>query len=756
MNISLNGEWDLFRLVRKRGRNLPYGIYPDTSKADFHIKATVPGEVQSDIFAAGIEGDPYYSDNYYNYIKYEKDCFLYERVFTVGEIPDEDIILRFDGIETIADIFINGDFAGHCENGLVEHEFDITDFIKTGENTVSVHLFSVVNYARSISYPVGVRSGGDRDYLPYIRKAPHSFGWDIFPRLVTTGLWKDVTVYSRPANRITETYFKVSSVNGTHANLRWSVRFVTDFDDFDGLELKLRGVCGDSEFSADTVLVSQNAQGCIGIDGAKLWWPAGYGEADLYDVTVEILRFGEKVAEKHEKIGLRHIRLERDFTPDSQKFAFIINNVPVFCKGSNHVPADALHSKSKKRAAEIIGLVRDAGCNIIRSWGGGIYEDDILYDLCDRYGILVWQDFCFGNAVYPQDGCLDDNITDEITKVVKRLRSHACLALWSSDNEIDQSLVWCEFPEDYIRRNNITEYLIPNLIKQHDPYAYYIKSSPSVPEGFNTENVPEQHTWGARAWYKDRYYAQCTASFIGEAGYHGCPSPESLEKFIPAECLGDMFSRPWRAHSTEDLRYSPGRGRNDMMRKQVKILCGEIPENLGEFAKVSQFSQAEAFKFFIENSRIQKPDRSGIIWWNIADGWPQISDAVTDYYGAKKTAYYWIRQSQQPVLVHIGELSGWSHKIHISNDTLNEYVVSYKITDAGTGEILAQGNSEVGKNGNVCAGEIRLLASDKKLLLIEYSYGGKTCRNHYLTGMPGYDKDDIIRWSEMLTRIYSE
>jgi len=751
MNISLNGIWKLHCIEEKGGVNPQYGIFPDLCDCLHTLDAQVPGNVQLDLNRAGIMPDPFYADNYYSYIKYEHCSWVYIGSFSYdGNTDGDELILRFDGIDTVADIFLNGEFIGHSEDMFVEHEFDITSAVRVGENTVCVRIYSAMNYVREKVYPVGMIGTGNRNQISYIRKAPHCFGWDIAPRMVTAGLWRDVSVYSRKKTRLTQTYFAVSSVTDTNACLRWAFRFTSDADQIEGFEIKVDAVCGEHSFSFTTVPNFISVNGAYNVRDPKLWWPKGYGDANVYTVTTKLIYRGEVVDEKTETIGLRHIRLERDFTPGQQKFCFWVNNTRIFCRGTNWVPLDAFHSRAKDRIPATVELIAGCGCNIIRCWGGGIYEDSLLYELCDREGIMIWQDFAMGNTTYPQDGAIDDLLSDEIEKLLCRIRNHPCVCLYSSDNEIDQKNMAYDYPEYRCRYNRVAFELLPRLLQAHDPYRYYVRSSPEVPDGFNLNNVPEQHTWGARSWYKDPYYRDCTASFIGEAGYHGCPAPESIAKFIPADQLWPMWNRSWDAHSTIDLRYNKSSGRNQLMKSQVELMFGQAPDDLDEFAVLSQISQAEALKFFIERARGIKWQRTGIIWWNMIDCWPQISDAVVDYYYVKKLAYKYITNSQQPVLAFVGESSGGRHPVYVTNDTLTDAKVQFKITDADTGDVFAGGSCTVPAGELVQVGSMTILISDKRCLIIDYTVNGKAFRNHYLTGLPTYDVDTMLRWVEKI------
>ena len=747
MILSLNGTWKLCCVAEKNGKNPPYGEMPDVSRAGSVVDALVPGNCQLDLCRAGLLPDPFFGDNYYQYIALEHCGWVYERAFQYDGAGDgEALFLRFDGIDTVADIFLNGRWIGHTEDMLVEHEFDVTDSVTVGNNTLAVHIFSSVNYARAREYPVAMLAGAGRSQIPYLRRPAHSFGWDIFPRLMTAGLWRGVSLVSRKPARFTQVYYAVTEANEHSALLRYAFRFDTDADELDDILIKVKGVCDDSVFTFDVKTVFTAVGGTFRVEAPRLWWPKGYGDANLYRVTASLYIKGGLADERTDVIGLRTVRLERDFVPHAQQFRFFVNDTPIFCKGTNWVPTDAFHSRCAERAEPALDLVCQCGCNIIRLWGGGIYESDAFYDRCDREGILVWQDFAFANTVYPETPAFLETVRGEVTKLLYRIRNHPCVCVYSSDNEVDMHYLGRGFPEYYQRVSAFSHQLIPSVIKQHDPYRYYLKSSPEAPEGFNCDNVPEQHTWGARAYYKDPYYKDSSASFIGEAGFHGCPAPESIRKFIPADSLYSFRNRFYAAHSTEDLRFSDGHARNDMMVKHVRILCGEVPDTLEAFAELSQISQAEALKFFIERTRALKWRRSGIIWWNIIDGWPQISDAVVDYYYQKKLAFDWIKASQRPVLAFVGELSGWESPLILSNDTRKDAFVEVAVTDFESGDILFSGSRAVPAGENVTAAGLRLFAGDKKLLLIDYFVDGKRYFNHYLAGQPPFAPETLRRW----------
>lgn len=790
---SLNGTWNLYYAPEIAGQ--PDAFAPELLNTWSKIPAQVPGNVEIDLEAAGITPDPFYADNLHAYTPYEYYQWVYETTFTLDETvltapkPDQNansnhcVFLCFGGIDTIADIYLNGIHIGRTENMFIDHEFDVTDHLRNNTtNHLIIHIHSTMNFARSKEYNMGMRGTAHRNEICWLRKAPHMFGWDIAPRLVSAGLWRGVHLESRPATRLTETYYACSSLQhspdvtkGDIITLQYGCRFITDHDTLEGFQIKIHGKYGDHEFEdiQPAHFVSMNYT--TKIENAKLWWPYGYGEPNLYTVEMQLLYHGAIVDSRTERIGLRTVQLERNLgtvpanavnsiheseppTPGSslqdpnQQFKFIINNEPFFAKGTNWVPLDALHSRDAQRLTKAHALLVDSGCNMIRCWGGNVYEDHPFYDLCDQSGILIWQDFAMGNTNYPQTRDFEDIMEHEIGSFVRKVRNHPSIAIWCSDNEIDYKNLGFELPSRDSSYNRIAYEILPRLIQAHDPYRLLIKSSPEIPAGFHMFNVPEQHLWGARAWYRDDFYRKNTAHFISEFGFHGCPAPSGIKKYIPEEFLWPLDNDIWAVHSTEDIRIERSNGRNEMMRNHLKIMYGQVPADLETFAKLSQLYQAEALKTMMENCR-SRSDFHGLLWWNMLDCWPQISDAVVDYYFNRKVAYFYMRRCQQPLLAFVGELKHWSHPVYISNHSRKATLVKLSVTDGDTGEPLLAGTYEIPAAQTLTVGDIKSMVSEQRLLLIHYECEGRTYGNHFITGTPAYNPADMLRWFDAIRRL---
>ena len=464
-------------------------------------------------------------------------------------------------------------------------------------------------------------------------------------------------------------------------------------------ELVVTGRCGDSRFTHRATLLF--GSGCIrfSVASPRLWWPRGRGEACLYDMTVELHRAGRVLDVKRFRHGIRTVALERTSLTDgggSGEFRFIVNGEPIFVLGTNWVPLDAYHSRDLGRLPAALALVEELGCNLVRCWGGNVYEHDTFYDRCDEAGILVWQDFAMACAIYPQDEDFQGVLRDEVRQIVRRLRQHPCLLVWAGDNECDEQYAYKSRRRDP-NQNVLTRRVIPGVLREEDPSRPYLPSSPYVDEAAfasGTRALPEDHLWGPRDYYKSAYYRTAPAHFASEIGYMGCPSVESLRRFLSPEWLWPYTDNPeWLLHATSPF---PGVDTHDyrieLMASQVRVLFGVVPERLEDFVFASQTCQAEGLKFFIETFRAGKWRRTGIVWWNLLDGWPQFSDAVVDHYLVRKRAFDVIKRTQAPVCLILREPVGERQELVVCNDTRADEHVDYAVTDVPSGSTLAQGS----------------------------------------------------------------
>ncbi len=741
---SITDGWEIKVVPRERGEAWD-GSW--TSLTERSLPATVPGDWILDYVRAGLFPDPYFGDNFVKLYPYERYHVFYRTVFYAERGGDEETFLLFDGIDTIADIYLNGKKIGHTENMFVEHQIKASGTRK-GENELIVHLLPVVTEAEKIKDPSAKAFKYNVPAL-YFRKATHTFGWDICPRIVGGGIWKEVFLVRKNKQRIENVFLRTREIkrNAT-LSLRYAVQAGED------CEIAVEGRCGESTFSAREKVTSDCGEMEIMVSSPKLWWVRGYGQPDLYDVTVTLICKGEVADEKVFRYGIRTVELIAGSVTTKEKrgrFDFFINGKMIYIKGTNWVPCDAFHSRDKERMPAILDLVWDCGCNALRVWGGGVYESDYFYDWCDERGIFVWQDFMMACAIYPQTDRMKSQLSDEVRKVTRRLRNHPSLCLWAGDNECDVAYrKWFGGGLDPAD-NRLTREVIPGVLRTEDGSRPYLPSSPYLsPEAVkNGLSAPEQHLWGPRKYFKGKFYRNNTATFVSEIGYHGCPSVRSIKRFIPEEKLWNYKGNAmWLYHaSSPDLFDSPYTYRIGLMARQIGYFFGYKPRSLERFSEMSQITQAEAKKYFIESFRCRMGERSGLIWWNLIDCWPQFSDAVVDYYFCKKLAYRYITVSQQPLCLMMDKFNGKLTLFAVS-DLDEDREIEYTVTVSGREVAKGKGVARAHRSIALCS----MKGRGRKFFVIRWKTPEGEGKNHFLLGRPLFAE----KWYKEQMRIFGE
>ena len=765
--VSLDGKWQL-----------DYWTQPDagavrTLDIPEHktVEATVPGNCELDLQRAGILPDLTVGTNVTKLRPYEACQWLYTRTFTA---PAVDVAsgakaeLVFEGIDTLADVFLNGEKIGESANMFVERRFDVTRKVRAGENKVQVLLRPVMLDTRYATVgEMGGQSepGGDGERY---RKAAHMGGWDIFPRVYVQGLWRPVRFELSGPVRIKEPAWLVKGldVKGRWADIKFRARVEAPFSALDTSRVRVtlsRGgqVCK----TADTPFISYHPMINFRLDKADFWWPRGFGESALYEAKAEIVAADGKVlAADTCRIGIRTIELVREDVYGKDRpgqFLFKVNGVPCYIRGSNWVPLDAMHARDTEHLVRTLEMFEDLNCNMVRVWGGGVYEPDAFFDWCDEHGLMVWQDFMTGCSVFPQDDDYAKATREEVLATVLRLRNRASLALWGGNNENDCAFQWFVGPR-LARDPNLdrtSRRTIPDVLYEYDITRPYLPSSPyRSPDVVAGKARPsEEHLWGAREYYKVPFYTNNACWFASEMGYHGCPNRASLEKMMTKDGLYPWtkvtgknpkqdyhWNDEWLLKSCNETLVPGGArhpGRNNLMTNHCKILFGECPTDLDDFIWQSQFAQSEAMKTFIELFRSRKfTSFNGLIWWNVRDGWPILSDAVVDYYYGKKRAYHTIKNVQHDQLVLVRD----DHKVFAVNDTLKPVEGHAKVVDRTSGKTLLDVAYSVPANAAKEIGSVGW--TGQGVLDIAYDQGGEKRTNWFLYGEPPFDYAKVKAW----------
>lgn len=674
LKYILDGNWNL-EISGKDSGLLPGG----------KIEAKVPGSVYSALLEKELIPDPFYRDNELKVLPLMDNDFVYSRTFTVEDalLECDEVLLRFDGIDTLADVYLNGALLGSAYNMHRIWEYDVLSALERGENELKVVLHSPTRYMKEENEKV--YTGGSHECMegfPHIRKAHCMFGWDWGPRLPDAGIFREVSLLGIKQSRIDSVYITQDHEEGkVTLDFDVSLELFTNEDD---TKIEIEVVAPDGQTFFPNISKEEEDYRIEIIDPA-IWWPRGYGKQPLYQVKA-VLRSGKgEILDTWEKrIGLRTMTVNTDKDEWGSCFAHEVNGIKIFAMGADYIPEDNLLSRiTKERTEKLLKDAAQANHNCIRVWGGGYYPDDYFFDICDELGLLVWQDFMFACASYELDDEFERNITQEVIDNVRRLRHHACLALWCGNNEMEtQTLDKTWKPSikqkyDYIK---LYEYIIPKILKEEDPAAFYWPSSPSSGGNYDNpwdENRGDTHYWDV--WHGNKpftEYRKFRFRYLSEFGFQSFPDLKTVESYTLPEDR-NIFSRVMEMHQ----RNCAANG------KILNYLSATYlyPRDFEHLLYASQLLQADAIRYGVEHFRRYRGRCMGAVVWQLNDIWPVASWASIDYYGRWKALHYAEKKMFAPVMIsceEIGELSERpycitepapiekSARLHVANETM--------------------------------------------------------------------------------------
>lgn len=614
------------------------------------VPARVPGSVYHDLLSAGRIPDPFYRDNEVRALSLMENDFHYSRTFDVDRalLASDAVLLRCEGLDTMAAVYINGAEAGRADNMHRTWEFDVRSLLREGENAIAVRFSSPTRTIRE-SYAANPADGSAdaMEGFPNLRKAHCMFGWDWGPRLPDAGIWRDISLIGVDKARIRDVLVEQFHEDGkVTLRIHTHITHLTDaptvvFVNVATPEGKV--FCGGGECCE------------IEIKDPQLWWPAGYGAQPLYQVEVSLTAAtGETLDGWRRRVGLRTMTVSRRKNGEGESFSHCVNGVDVFAMGMDYIPEDNLLPRvTPARTRRLLEDARSANCNLIRVWGGGYYPDDWFYDACDELGLLVWQDFMFACAVYNLTDEFEETITAEFVDNIRRLRSHPSLALWCGNNEMElfTSLgSWIKTmrqKSDYIK---IFQYIIPKVLRREDPQAFYWPSSPSSggdfdkPEDASRGDVHDWDVWHGLKPFTD--YRNYLFSYVSEFGFQSFPCMETIESFTLPEDR-NVFSYVMEKHQ----RNATANGRIVTYLSQTYL----YPSDLDKLVYASQLLQAQAMQYGVEHWRRNRGRCMGAVIWQLNDCWPVASWAGIDYFGRWKALQYYARRFFAPVLISCHE-----------------------------------------------------------------------------------------------------
>lgn len=631
--LLLNGSWRL---------QIPAGPFPE-------IPVQVPGSVYHDLYTAGLIPDPFFRDNELEALKLMEHDFIYSRSFSVEPelLLCDRVLLRAEGLDTLAKVEINGVVVGQADNMHRIWEYDVKKVLIPGENHISVTLFSPTRYIRE-AYSKNPADGSSDAMVgfPLLRKAHCMFGWDWGPRLPDAGIWRDISIIGIEKARI-------QSVRVEQIHQAGQVTLIAHTEVESAVSCPL--AVNVTVTTPDGVVVSGQGTDCtVSIPDPQLWWPAGYGQQPLYTVTATLEAQGQRLDSWTRRVGLRTMTIHRQKDHWGEQFCHRVNGVDIFAMGADYIPEDNLLPRvNPARTRRLLEDARAANMNMIRVWGGGYYPDDFFYDICDELGLLVWQDFMFACAVYNLTDEFEANIRAEFVDNIRRLRHHASLALWCGNNEMEMFVstgLWNRVPRqkaDYIK---MYEYIIPQILKKEDPDAFYWPASPSSGGSFdapNDENRGDVHYWDV--WHGRKPitdYRKFFFRYASEFGFQALPCMETIETFTEPEDR-NLYSYVMEKHQ----RNASANGVLSSYLSQTYL----YPGDLGTYVYASQLLQGQAIQYGVEHWRRNRGRCMGAVIWQLNDCWPVISWAGIDYYGRWKALHYYARRFFAPVLLSCHE-----------------------------------------------------------------------------------------------------
>ncbi len=650
--IDLDGEWR-FKAVPSKKK-----LSDERADVQQWMPASVPGTVHTDLLAVGRIPDPFYRLNEHEVQWVDSERWLYRKEFEVGkEILGEDVIyLVAEGLDTYARIKLNGKTVGNTANMFVEHRFKVKRFLKAGKNVLEVLFDSPTIRAKRLEKEHGALKVALESHRVYIRKAQCSFGWDWGPKLATSGIWRNIYLEAVSHCRIRSIFARAKKVTKQNASVRVDIDLERCTKSPVVLRLEIMGEGFEHRQSYNVRAGKKSVT--INVPKPRLWWPNGYGDHPIYRICVTAEVGGNACDTKTSSFGIRTVRLLQEKDEEGRSFIIEVNGVKVFCKGANWIPSDSFIPRIPSVTYErLLTYVRDAHMNMIRVWGGGIYEQDVFYELCDRFGLMVWQDFMFACGEYPQARWFLRQVEDEATKAIIRLRNHPCLTVWCGNNECEW--IFCaDHPDktpDDMSGARIFRELLPSLCRSLDGTRPYWRSSP-FGKGFpNDESNGNHHQWIVwSAWRDSGEYERNHARFVTEFGFQAPPNRRTFEGVTNAEDR-DPQSEVMEHHNKQV------EGTERLVRFQAAHF--KLTNDFDQFIYQGQLVQAEALKRAVEHWRRRKFKTAGSLFWQLNDCWPVSSWSVIDSAMRPKAAYYYAKKFFAPTLVSVkqggGRLEVW-------------------------------------------------------------------------------------------------
>jgi beta-mannosidase len=651
------------------------------------LPATVPGDVHLDLLANKKIPDPFYGANEAKLQWIENESWEYRLNFDVPAdlLARSNVDLVFDGLDAAAQVYVNGAQVLNADNMFRVWRVAVKGHLHAGKNLLRVVFPSPIKAAAAAASSDAFRLRSKTEDKTYIRKAAYEYGWDWGPRFVTSGIWRPVRLEAWDKVRIADLAIRQRDVSKAVAHLDAEVE----------VEAASAGSAKVSvQYNANGKTVTLNRT--VGVHAGsnvidlpveirqpELWYPAGYGEQHLYEFTAQVGTGGQVSVERKTKAGLRSVELRRQLDKWGRSFELVVNGIPVFAKGADVIPFDSFPNRvTTADYRRILESARDANMNTIRHWGGGYYETEEFYAVCDELGIMVWQDFQFGNDWQPGTYAFKLNIEAEAEDQVRRLRNHPSIVVWCGNNETEIAMDWPPrpaLPADvryFMWQDYLTEFsgILPRVVARLDAETPYWPSSPSadyepLTDKYQSGDAHIWDVWHGRVPFST--YESHHARFVTEYGFQSFPEMKTIEAFTQPGDRASIFTPVMLAHQKND--------EGNAIIHDYLLKDYPEPKDFASFLYVSQVLQAEGIKIGAEHFRRSRPETMGSIFWQLNDCWPVASWSSIDYYGRWKALQYYARRFYAPILV----------SPHVEDGSVKVYIVSDK-TEARTATLHAR------------------------------------------------------------------
>jgi len=665
--------------------NLHENWYFNEADLELREPARVPGCVYTDLLANNKIEPPFYRNNEAELQWVEKKDWVYQTEFDIdmSVLAKEHIRINFKGLDTHAIVTLNGFLLFRADNMFREWSADCKGIMKYGPNVLKVQFHSPVKSDSLLAAKLDYKLPDERVFS---RKAPYQYGWDWGPRFVTMGIWRPVILEAWNGAHLEDLQIYQDKITEKQADCR--ARFEISSSDSQRVNLRLKVADKIIDQTADLIPGMNIVDLKFKIIDPDLWWCNGLGKPNLYEITGKI-RGRSDFNSIMRNIGVRTVQVVQQLDSVGKSFCIKLNGKEVFIKGANYIPQDSfLPRVTHERYDKLINSTTAANLNMLRIWGGGIYENDYFYELCDKAGIMVWQDFMFACAMYPGDSEFIDNVGQEARQNVKRLRNHPSLALWCGNNEVDeawhnwgwqesfqyspqiQKVIW----QDY---EKVFHKLLPDIIDELDPGRFYWPSSPSIGWGHKEAlSEGDVHYWGVW-WGKEPFevYEKKVGRFMSEYGFQGMPSKSTINKFtLPKDrYLNSPVLKAHQKHPFGDENIQLYLKRNYRQ-----------PKDFGSFIYVSQLLQARGIGIALEAHRRNRPVCMGTLYWQLNDCWPVTSWSSLDYYNNWKALHYKVRDIFSNLVI-LPVIKDEIFKVYINSDMLvsRKCVLKLALSDFG-------------------------------------------------------------------------